>query len=154
MEMQSMPQMFFARAASRGQRPAQLVKQGSTWQAISWQAMSDSVRHIAQGWLTLGLQVGDRVALLASSRAEWVQCDLGIMAAAGITVPQSDVDAQIAKIKAQFPSDEDFSKQLAQVGQTPEQLTETIRKMLQQQRWLESQLAGKTEVTEEEAKKF
>jgi peptidyl-prolyl cis-trans isomerase C len=75
-------------------------------------------------------------------------------AAAGITVPEADVDAQIAKIKAQFPSDEDFSKQLAQVGQTPEQLSETIRKMLQQQRWLESQLAGKIEVTEDEAKKF
>jgi parvulin-like peptidyl-prolyl isomerase len=75
-------------------------------------------------------------------------------AAAGITVPQADVDAQIAKIKAQFPSEEDFSKQLTQVGQTPEQLSETIRKMLQQQRWLEGQLAGKAEVTEEEAKKF
>ncbi|HEY5779011.1 MAG TPA: peptidylprolyl isomerase [Terrimicrobiaceae bacterium] len=75
-------------------------------------------------------------------------------AAAGITVPQSDVDAQIAKIKAQFPSEEDFSKQLAQVGQTPEQLSDTIKKMLQQQRWLEGQLTGKTEVTDEEAKKF
>ena len=75
-------------------------------------------------------------------------------AAAGITVPQADVDAQIAKIKAQFPSDEAFSKQLSQVGQTPEQLSETIRKMLQQQRWLEDQIAGKTEVSDEEAKKF
>ena len=75
-------------------------------------------------------------------------------AAAGITVPQSEVDAQIAKIKAQFPSEEDFSKQLAQVGQSPEQLTDTIKKMLQQQHWLESQIAGKTEVTDEEAKQF
>lgn len=75
-------------------------------------------------------------------------------AAAGITVPQADIDAQIAKIKAQFPSDEAFSKQLSQVGQTPEQLSETIRKMLQQQRWLEDQIAGKTEVSDEEAKKF
>lgn len=75
-------------------------------------------------------------------------------AAAGITVPQADVDAQIAKIKAQFPSDEAFSKQLSQVGQTPEQLSETIRKMLQQQRWLEDQLAGKTDISDEEAKKF
>ena len=56
--------------------------------------------------------------------------------------------------KPSFLPNEDFSKQLAQVGQTPEQLSETIRKMLQQQRWLESQLAGKTEVTDEEAKKF
>ena len=75
-------------------------------------------------------------------------------AAAGITVPQSEIDAQIAKIKAQFPSEEDFSKQLAQVGQSPEQLSDTIKKMLQQQHWLESQTAGKTEVTDEEAKQF
>ena len=75
-------------------------------------------------------------------------------AAAGITVPQSEVDAQIAKIKAQFPSEEDFSKQLAQVGQSPEQLGEMIKKMLQQQQWLETQIAGKTEVTDEESMKF
>ena len=75
-------------------------------------------------------------------------------AAAGFTVPQSEVDAQIAKIKAQFPSEEDFGKQLAQVGQSPEQLNDTIRKMLQQEQWLESQIAGKTEVTDEEAKQF
>ena len=75
-------------------------------------------------------------------------------ASAGITVPQSEIDAQIAKIRAQFPTEEDFSKQLAQVGQTPEQLSETIKKMLQQQQWLESQVSGKIEVTDEEAKKF
>ena len=100
MEMQSIPQMFFARAASRGQRPAQLVKRGGTWQAISWQAMSDNVYNIAKGLLTLGLQIGDRVALLATSRSEWVQCDLGIMAAAGITVPvyPSSLPEQVAYI--------------------------------------------------------
>src|SRR5215475_1952249 len=100
MEMQSIPQMFFARAASRGQRPAQLVKRDGTWQAISWQAMSDNVRNIAKGLLTLGLQMGDRVALLATSRSEWVQCDLGIMAAAGITVPvyPSSLPEQVAYI--------------------------------------------------------
>jgi peptidyl-prolyl cis-trans isomerase C len=75
-------------------------------------------------------------------------------AAAGVTVPQSEVDAQIAKIKAQFPSEEDFSKQLAHVGQSPEQLGEMVRKMLQQQQWLESEIASKIEVTDEEAKKF
>jgi long-chain acyl-CoA synthetase len=100
MKPQSIPQMFLVRAASRGQRPAQLVKRGGTWQAISWQAMSDSVRRIAKGLLTLGLQAGERVAVLASSRAEWVQCDLGIMAAAGITVPvyPSSTPDQVAYI--------------------------------------------------------
>ena len=44
--------------------------------------------------------MGDRVALLATSRAEWVQCDLGIMAAAGITVPvyPSSLPEQVAYI--------------------------------------------------------
>jgi parvulin-like peptidyl-prolyl isomerase len=75
-------------------------------------------------------------------------------AAAGVTVPQSEIDAQIAKIRAQFPSEEDFSKQLSQLGQSPAQLTETIKKILQQQHWLEGQIAGKADVTDEEAKKF
>ena len=100
MDMQNIPQMFLARAASRGQRPAQLVKREGRWQALSWEAMSDNVRNIAKGLLTFGLQVGDRVALLANSRAEWVQCDLGIMAAAGITVPvyPSSLPEQVAYI--------------------------------------------------------
>lgn len=87
MEAQSMPHMFFERAAQRGSRPAQLVKRGGHWQAITWQAMLETVRGIAQGFIALGVQPGERVGILAHSRAEWVQCDLGIMAAAGITVP-------------------------------------------------------------------
>jgi acyl-coenzyme A synthetase/AMP-(fatty) acid ligase len=104
MKMQSIPHMFFARAASRGQRPAQLVKRGDTWPAISWQAMSDNVRNIAKGWLTLGLQMGDRVALLANSRAEWVQCDLGIMAVGGTTVPDGLVSGVVADFRSRTNS--------------------------------------------------
>jgi long-chain acyl-CoA synthetase len=100
MQAQSIPRMFFERAAARGQRPAQLRKQGAVWEAISWHALSDLVRHIAQGLLALGLPIGDRVAILSASRAEWVQCDLGILAAAGITVPiyPSSTDEQTAYI--------------------------------------------------------
>jgi long-chain acyl-CoA synthetase len=87
MEAQSLPQMFFTQAAIRGSRAAQLVKQGTTWQEVSWLALSERVRHLAQGLLTLGVQPGERVAILADSCAEWVQCDLGILAAGAITVP-------------------------------------------------------------------
>ena len=87
MEAQSLPQMFFTRAATRSSRPAQLVKQGTTWREMSWLALSERVRNIAQGLLTLGVQTGERVAILADSRAEWVQCDLGILAVGAITVP-------------------------------------------------------------------
>ena len=87
MEASSIPQVFFERAAQRGGKTAHMVKRGKAWHEISWQELRDTVRHVARGLLTLDLQAGDRVAILSDSRAEWVQCDLGIMAAAGITVP-------------------------------------------------------------------
>ena len=87
MDASSIPQVFFERAAQRGGKTAHMVKRDGAWQEISWQELRDIVRHVAKGLLTLDLQAGDRVAILSDSRAEWVQCDLGIMAAAGITVP-------------------------------------------------------------------
>ena len=87
MDASSIPQVFFDRAAQRGGKTAHMVKRDGAWQEISWQELRDIVRHAAKGLLTLDLQAGDRVAILSDSRAEWVQCDLGIMAAAGITVP-------------------------------------------------------------------
>ena len=87
MEASSIPQVFFDRAAQRGGKTAHMVKRDGAWHEISWQELSDIVRHAARGLLTLDLQAGDRVAILSDSRAEWVQCDLGIMAAGGITVP-------------------------------------------------------------------
>ena len=87
MEASSIPQVFFDRAAQRGGKTAHMVKRDGAWREISWQELRDAVRCVARGLLTLGMQAGDRVAILSDSRAEWVQCDLGIMAAAGITVP-------------------------------------------------------------------
>ena len=87
MEASSIPQVFFDRAAQRGEKTAHMVKRDGAWREISWQELREIVRHVARGLLTLDLQAGDRVAILSDSRAEWVQCDLGIMAAAGITVP-------------------------------------------------------------------
>ncbi len=87
MDASSIPQVFFDRAAQRDGKTAHLVKRDGVWREISWQELRDIVRHVARGLMTLDLQAGDRVAILSDSRAEWVQCDLGIMAAAAITVP-------------------------------------------------------------------
>jgi peptidyl-prolyl cis-trans isomerase C len=75
-------------------------------------------------------------------------------AAEGIVVPQEEIDKQIAEIKAQFPSEEAFSKQLSDAGQSPEKFNQNLKKMLQQEQWVNSQIADKANVTEEEAKKF
>ncbi len=74
--------------------------------------------------------------------------------AVGVTVPDADVTAEIAKLRSQYPSLEDFKKQLEQFGQTEATLAAEIKKSLQQQRWIESQIASKVTVTDEEARKF
>ena len=87
MDASSITQVFFDRAAQRGAKTAHMVKRDGAWREISWQELRDIVRHVARGLLTLELQAGERIGILSDSRAEWVQCDLGIMASAGITVP-------------------------------------------------------------------
>jgi parvulin-like peptidyl-prolyl isomerase len=74
-------------------------------------------------------------------------------ASASQEVSQADVDAEIAKIKGQFPDPNIFEEQLKATGQTPEKLSANIRSMLRQQRWLQSEVKT-PEVTEAEAKTF
>lgn len=74
-------------------------------------------------------------------------------ASEGETVSDEEVDAELNKIKTQFPSEEEFNKQLTEAGQTPEKVRESIKSMLVQQKWMESKM-GSTEVTPEETQKF
>ena len=74
-------------------------------------------------------------------------------AAAGEKVTDADVDAEIAKIKKQFPDEKIFEEQLKQAGQTPEKLKENLRTMLQQQLWMKSQVKT-SDVTEAQAQTF
>lgn len=64
-----------------------------------------------------------------------------------------EVNAEIAKIKKQFPDEQAFAAQLKEAGQTPEKLTTSLRSMLQQQRWMKSQIKEVT-ITDADAKKF
>lgn len=75
-------------------------------------------------------------------------------AAKDVAVTPEEVDAEIAKIKAQFPSEEEFQKQMTAAGQSPDKLTEAMGKMLKQQKWMESQFGDETKVAEADAKTF
>ncbi|MGB1006071.1 MAG: AMP-dependent synthetase/ligase, partial [Thalassobaculaceae bacterium] len=46
-----------------------------------------AVRDLARGLRALGVNVGDKVALVAENRPEWLLADLAVMAAGAITVP-------------------------------------------------------------------
>ncbi len=85
--LSSLTAMFFAQAARLDERPLLWRKREGQWQSLSWRAVAQAVRHMAQGLRAAGLQNGARVLLVSESRPEWLIADLAIMAAGGITVP-------------------------------------------------------------------
>jgi long-chain acyl-CoA synthetase len=79
--------MFFEAAARRGERPFLWLKRDGRYRPISWQEVARQVTHLARGLRALGIERGDRVALVAENRAEWMIADLAVIAAGAITVP-------------------------------------------------------------------
>ena len=83
----NLPAMFFHWAARKADKPFLWVRQDEDWVSLSWTETAKRVRHLARGLNALGIQAGDRVALIAENRPEWAIADLAIMAAGAITVP-------------------------------------------------------------------
>jgi len=62
-------------------------KREGAWKSISAPEMLARARNIAAGLHSLGLQKGDRVAILSDSRVEWVLADHGCVLLGAISVP-------------------------------------------------------------------
>ena len=57
------------------------------WRDMTWKQLADRVRDVAAGLVSTGIEPGDRVALMSSTRVEWTVADLAILAAGAVTVP-------------------------------------------------------------------
>src|SRR2546422_11448136 len=79
--------MFWDRVEKSGGGPPQMFKRQGAWTTLTWREVGEIVREVALGLIALGRQKGDRVALLSTSRAEWVQADFAIFTAGCVTVP-------------------------------------------------------------------
>lgn len=80
-------QMFFTRAAEKGDAPFLWRKTGGKWQPTSWAEAARQVASLAAAIQALGLRRGDRVMLVCENRPEFCITDLAIMAAGCVTVP-------------------------------------------------------------------
>jgi len=116
------------------------------------EALGDAVK--ASGMKAEDLTAEQKLEGYRQILDEMIMDKLISKAAAGIKVSQEEVDAEIAKIKKQFPSEDDFKKQLDSVGQTEKTLSTQISKMMQQRQWFESKIGKTADVTEADAKKF
>ncbi len=70
------------------------------WDAVSWRQYWERVRRVGRGLMALGLQPGDSVSLIANNIPDWVICQHGITAAAGIPCPiyTTNLPLQVAYI--------------------------------------------------------
>ena len=64
-------------------------KQGDVWTETSFKQTRDEGRILAAGFMALGLQKGEKVALLSEGRNLWIMTELGILYAGGVDVPLS-----------------------------------------------------------------
>ncbi|MBI2246802.1 MAG: AMP-binding protein [Armatimonadetes bacterium] len=81
----TMPAMLFRQAARLGARVAMRRKEFGIWRRITWDDYARHVRWVGHALLALGLQKGERVAVIGENRPEWLYSDLGIQAAGGAT---------------------------------------------------------------------
>jgi long-chain acyl-CoA synthetase len=69
-----------------GHRTALREKVFGIWQEVSWNQYYDHVKGCCLGFLSLGLQRGDKVAILGDNCREWLYADLAAQAAGGVAV--------------------------------------------------------------------
>ena len=118
----SVAHLFVDRVAKTPTAEAFRFPRAATWESVTWAQTDARVRQMAAGLVALGIESEQRVALLSSTRYEWVIADLAVMLAGAATTTiypttsESDVtyitrdsqsrivfaedDAQIAKLRA------------------------------------------------------
>src|SRR4051812_9636108 len=63
------------------------VKRDGEWLDISSEELRRAVEELSMGLRVLGVEKGDRVALLSENRPEWAYVDLATLCAAAVDVP-------------------------------------------------------------------
>jgi len=76
-EARNLPDMFLRRSRRAPDRPAFFDKRNGTWTPTSWQQWHTRSAQVAAGLQGLGLEPGDCVAILGSTRPEWAHYDIG-----------------------------------------------------------------------------
>ena len=84
---QTLTQSFLATVRAHGERPALSHKQDGEWRARTYADYGRDARRLACALIELGTAFGDRVALVAENRPEWVIADQGILMTGAVTVP-------------------------------------------------------------------
>lgn len=83
------PWLFFRRLH---ENPRQVVIErksylGNFWQKVTAQAFADDIYAVARGLITLGIEPGDSISIMAHTSYEWSLLDFAILSVGAVTVP-------------------------------------------------------------------
>jgi long-chain acyl-CoA synthetase len=85
--VRNLPTMFFDQAERYADRPFLWSKRDKEWRSQSWSEAAARISELSRTLRALGVEPGDRVALVSENRPAWLIADVAIMAAGAITVP-------------------------------------------------------------------
>jgi long-chain acyl-CoA synthetase len=84
MSFDNLVQVVRAHGTARPDLPCLRFCRDGRWQSLSWGEFLSRVEAVAGGLAALGVEPGDRVAILSANRPEWALADLGSLAAAAV----------------------------------------------------------------------
>ncbi len=83
----ALPEMFFARAKENGDKTMIKRKVGDKWEEISWKKLATDAMDLASAFIELGIQPGDKIAILSNNSYEWILTDIATHSVQGTDVP-------------------------------------------------------------------
>ncbi len=75
------------RASAMYDGAAMRYKRDGRWAEITYADLARTARGIGRGLIALGIEAGDRVAVLSNTRPEWTLVDMGVFCAGAVVAP-------------------------------------------------------------------
>ena len=82
----TLPKLLLARAHERPAATALREKDLGIWRALTWREYLRRVRNAALGFLELGVERGDKVAILGDNRPEWLITELAAQSIGAVSM--------------------------------------------------------------------
>jgi long-chain acyl-CoA synthetase len=86
MERRTAPELWRDAVGNAPDQPAYLEEQEDGWRPVPWGEAAERVDALAHGLLARGVRHGDRVAVLARTRLEWILLDWAVMSIGAVVV--------------------------------------------------------------------
>ncbi len=99
MSQRTIPQLFEDSVEKFGPNVFLWEKTGERYEGLTYSELRRAVHQFAAGLMVLGLQKGDRVALISEARNAWVMAELGILFAGAVNVPISVRIEELSELK-------------------------------------------------------